>query len=1007
MRWFKSTVLLCILMLTGILASCSGDSSSIGFITNNESLRIYEMTAGNGSFSAVAGDSTGTRFQLNLGSVPASVLYFTDRPVQETGYDTVFNVMNNIWPRVYGTVAPNVLLQATVANQGTIDLFCMLEKPVYNAATGQLSFNLTYLNGNQKPISNLSVTDVKMIILNNAASAQVEEWSQVMSGSVGTFSAPASDGTSTITLQQPYSSVFSYTSAPARKSTIIPLNDFMQTWQARFGSVLPNISFAYNLQSGQTGGVQIVTVTKTPAYDAKAGTITFTAKILYGTVPIGTGGLRVTALSLFVDGGLPTYSEADLKTLTSTGSCANCNLSGADLSGKDLTKANLSGTTLQAANLNSTVLKQADLTNADLTGAAIANANMVGATLLNTIGPTGMAGRVVNLVNNCSTDIWAAASGNTMAVQCRTSAECNGGVCPPLTGNCITDQTCKNLCTTYPCGSNGDCSEPNTYCGGLPSFNTPTSCTKDTDCGANLFCNVATGQCGWKNCTYIPIPVENTQIVIPAVSCTKNKDCSGTQFCYTTNSTTGLCATLPDATKGNSWKLGTGGATPLFIPTPWAGRFWPRTGCSVIGSPCDPLFAGSDAQCGTTAVNPADRKLMQPLANPQQYPVNCRVDNDCGPSATNKTVVGGQCNLSNTPNYDPGQQHTTSECTIGNDSSCDAVKGTGSNYVCIAEKTSSGGLEVTIGVCGYRQCTAYQCSNDDGKGNTNICSPATVSCDTGSCYDEQVPSQRTLNCRQSGLDSPTLAELNMPLSTKGSDFYDISLVDGANVPVQIAPVTSTYIRGTTDEIQPDKTCSSDTDCWNLKLDYNWVCDTGIKQCVNRFYCGSPGCVSDCTTYGRGLTQASTWGGSNLVIAQNTCPKELQLTNAAGTYVGCLSPLKACGPDHKGDPSRTALSCDTNLNMFQCTGAVYGNSCYTAGVGSSCCGYPDWMGSFGTVNKIDYNDSWRKTALPYYKLFHTASPASYTYPYDDKSGTFTCKGKSDAVNVNYNITFCPK
>jgi hypothetical protein len=999
--WARVAALLMLTICIAVLASCSSSNSS-----SNESLRIYEMVAGKGSFTAVAGDTTGTRFQLNLSSVPTAVLYFTDRPAQEAGYDTVNNLANYIWPRIYGSVAPNALMRATVAGQGFIDLFCLLEKPTYNIISGQLGFTITYLNGNQKPVSNLQVSDVKIIILNNSPGS-IEEWSQLMTGGSSSFSAPASDGSVSITLQQPYGSVFSYTNAPGRKSTVIPLRDFMQSWQARFGAAQPNISIAYDAQNGQAGGVQIVAITRPPTYDAAAGTITFAAKVLYGTSPLGTAGLQVTAPSFFVDGGSPTYSETDLQTLLQTGNCLNCNLEGVDLSKQNLSTANLSGANLKTANLGNTNLNSANLGNADLTGATIDGANMVKATLTGTIGPTGMPGRVINLFNNCSTEIWAAASGNTMAVQCRSNADCNGGTCPPLTGNCITDSTCHNLCTSYPCLQNSDCTEPNTYCGGTPSYNkiVGTGCTSNTDCGTNQFCNTTTGLCGWKNCLYVPIPVENSQIASPAVACSTNSDCANGQFCFTTTSAPGSCATLPAANRGNSWKLGANGATPLFVPTPWAGRFWPRTGCVMVGSACVQLFAGTDAQCDANSVTPGSRTLLQPLTNPQPYPVHCRTDSNCGAAPGNSSIVGGKCNQTDTPMFDAGQQFTANECTIGNDATCDAVKGAGSNYSCIPMTTSIDGHTVNIGICGYRNCTAYQCS---GLGQ-NLCTPATFTCDTGKCFDEQLAPQPSANCRNSGKDSPTLAELNMFLPSKGTDYYDISLVDGANVPVQIAPVSGTYTRGTAVEINPNVSCTSTTDCWSgsANLDYNWVCDTSLGKCVNKFYCGSPGCVSDCSTYGRGLTEASTWGGSNLAIAEKNCPEELKMKAGGTTYVGCLSPTDACSPPHNADPWRTNLSCDTtHMNLYQCTG-TNATSCYSAGADSNCCGYPDWMNDFGTAKGLSSNPNWISIALPYYKLFHTASPASYTYPFDDKSGTFTCTGKSDAVNVNYTITFCPK
>ena len=184
--------------------------------------------------------------------------------------------------------------------------------------------------------------------------------------------------------------------------------------------------------------------------------------------------------------------------------------------------------------------------------------------------------------------------------------------------------------------------------------------------------------------------------------------------------------------------------------------------------------------------------------------------------------------------------------------------------------------------------------------------------------------------------------------------------------------------GTNDAVRSDVTCKSNSDCWKLddkldhKLDSNWVCDTVNKYCVNKFYCGSPGCVSDCTTYGNKLTDPSTWGARNLAVAEKDCPEELKLKSGA-TYIGCLSPTDACSDAHKGDPWRTKLSCDkTHMNLFQCEGAN-ATSCYTKNAGTDCCGCPDWMPTeFCAVGK-NSNPSWVSLALPYYKVFHTASP----------------------------------
>ena len=68
------------------------------------------------------------------------------------------------------------------------------------------------------------------------------------------------------------------------------------------------------------------------------------------------------------------YSQADLNRLTATNKCVGCDLSGADLSRRQLANADL-----QAANLVG-----AKLTSANLSGAKLGGANLTGADLTNT-----------------------------------------------------------------------------------------------------------------------------------------------------------------------------------------------------------------------------------------------------------------------------------------------------------------------------------------------------------------------------------------------------------------------------------------------------------------------------------------------------------------------------------------------------------------------------------------------------------------------------------------------
>ncbi len=300
-QWFKCIVLFCLAVLSGMSVSCCNDGSDNGNGINTESLRIYEMIAGNGRFTAVEDDPTGDSYLLSLSDVPEYILYFTDRPAHETDFDTVENVIQNVWPRVYGLIAPNALVRAEMPNQETMDIFCVLSDPAYDAAAGRLSFTITCLNGSSKPVSGLSLTGVKLIILNNETMDETE-WSQIMTGDTGTFQPTGTAGTYTFCVGKVIGNVLSYTSAPSRQSLTLTAEDYVRKWKARFGATPPNGTISYDANDNQNGGIQVVTLSD-PVYDDRTGGICFTAKVLKGLLPIGESGLTVGSPSLFVDGG--------------------------------------------------------------------------------------------------------------------------------------------------------------------------------------------------------------------------------------------------------------------------------------------------------------------------------------------------------------------------------------------------------------------------------------------------------------------------------------------------------------------------------------------------------------------------------------------------------------------------------------------------------------------------------------------------------------------------------
>jgi hypothetical protein len=212
-----------------------------------------------------------------------------------------------------------------------------------------------------------------------------------------------------------------------------------------------------------------------------------------------------------------------------------------------------------------------------------------------------------------------------------------------------------------------------------------------------------------------------------------------------------------------------------------------------------------------------------------------------------------------------------------------------------------------------------------------------------------------------GAPPATLAEFTVMPPSNGSDFYDVSNVDGSNVPLAIVPTAGTF--------NPTPPAGTNVP----------------------YYCASPGCTSNC-----GALPACAW---NL---QASCPSELQ-DQDPGHYVGCRSANQVCAVD----PANATLDCANERDLYGCTGGGpngVSGSCYSAGANDSCCGCPSWSPD-GTCQST--NPRWTAPSLPgkYAQVLKDACPTAYSFPYDDLTSTFTCRGSSSA-NTGYTITFCP-
>lgn len=308
---FRFTLLFIFSITALTLASCwVGGSQSL------QGPRIYQLSAATGTFANAAEGAQGLTFEFALDKVSRDAFWFSDRPLRASGSLSMDGLINNEWPNAYGAVAPNALIRATIANLGSIQIFGILDRPVYNPATDQLRFSLTYLNGNQVPVANLTVHDVQFIILNNDSIPQTEEWSQLLTGKTAQFEASSTAGTYTFRLTSANPDISSYTSAPSRKSTRMALADYLQSWRARFGSVNPSVSVSSVQEDGSTALHFLIL--SDPVLEK--GGVSFSAQALSGsTVDVNQ---TLTNPIVFVDANEVPPTPAGMRTLLFTNSSA-------------------------------------------------------------------------------------------------------------------------------------------------------------------------------------------------------------------------------------------------------------------------------------------------------------------------------------------------------------------------------------------------------------------------------------------------------------------------------------------------------------------------------------------------------------------------------------------------------------------------------------------------------------------------------------------------------------
>lgn len=281
-------------------------------------------------------------------------------------------------------------------------------------------------------------------------------------------------------------------------------------------------------------------------------------------------------------------------------------------------------------------------------------------------------------------------------------------------------------------------------------------------------------------------------------------------------------------------------------------------------------------------------------------------------------------------------------------------------------------------------------------------------CNTGTCDNSTTPGTQACTTGVGMTPPNTLAEITMLRS--GVDSYDISLINGVNVPTSFGPTTTPvdssnpFICGTAGQTQTVVTSGGTlAGCnWELappSIDYVFVSDAGGTCASN----------SDCPGQVCGLSLATITGGTH--IATTTC----------GNFLGWWTADQVCGLDPL---MGTPFNCNSIMfhmippirltKLLQCAPPI--PSCYDTSQpkeNNICCGCINWSntGTFPVETCYNTSQDWTTNVQPNLQWLKNACPTIYTYPYDDASSSFTCNtpdtDDTPPINVtDYTVTFCP-
>ncbi len=273
-----------------------------------------------------------------------------------------------------------------------------------------------------------------------------------------------------------------------------------------------------------------------------------------------------------------------------------------------------------------------------------------------------------------------------------------------------------------------------------------------------------------------------------------------------------------------------------------------------------------------------------------------------------------------------------------------------------------------------------------------------------------------------------------------NDWYDVSYINGINLPAVMYPVPATNLDYQSDDPYRCMAAGSDAATIQTILEFqnkhnitgnselqSFACAndydstfTGSLAGFNAVYspAGAPTCTaaSDCAGQAAGttcgLSLASVHGSSTTL----TC----------GDRIGYWTYAQFCAANSAYSNTDLGIDCGTAQKRAyaECkdlpgvTDQGPGRSCFNSNTtfsGDTCCGFESWTKSGSpqpmgkgdaAVNDVDPT-FWTTNILPAVQRIKDGCNLAYAYQFDDPYSTFTCATTGTAQNqTDYNVVLCP-